>query len=180
MGKGFPYSSQRGKASAGPSLAMDLATVIPVRNATLTVAAAAAGIGFGSVVIGDFPAGDILLLGASCSLQYLTASANITNATYVITFGVGTAPTAAGALTAQTSETDIIGQTAAGAATAKLSPVTRSRSAAVGANYPQILDNQNGALEINLSAFVAAADITDATSAAFTVNGYLAIAYLVL
>lgn len=181
MGKGFPYSSRRGQAAVGPSLTSELAVVFPVRNVSLTVAAAGAGIGFGSVVIGDFPAGDILILGASSQLQFLTASANITNATYVITYSVGSDPTVAGALT--TTEANIIKSTAAGAATAKLTPVTRARidltSGALTSNTI-LLDNQNGAQEVNLSAFVAAADITDATSAAFTVNGYVSIAYLVL
>lgn len=175
MAKGLPRSTSSLKAVTNPL------RVIPIRNAVLNVAAAGAGIGFGSVVVGDFLSGDILLLGASCNLQITTASANITNATLVYTFSVGTAPTVAGALT--TNEADVIQSTATGAATAKLSPLTRGRTANTSGlltNNASILDNQNGSLELNLSCFVAAADITDATNADLIVNGYLSVAYLVL
>lgn len=173
MAKGLPRSLRNAQFGAPGEV---LKQTIPVRNGQLTVAAAGVGVGFGTLVIGDFPDGNILLLGAVGYFQFNTADADI-GATWTSNFAVGSAPTVAGALT--TNEADIaVGATAA--ATAKLSPYSRAVSATPGASYPQILDNQAGALEMNLNLAVTAADIVDASSAVFTVNGVLHIAYLIL
>lgn len=178
MAKGLPRVAKN-SAFAVPG---DFGRVtIPVRNFPLSVSAAGAAVGFGTAVIGDFPAGNILMLGAVGYFRFTTASANITLATYIATFSVGTAPTVAGALT--TNEADIISSTAASAAVAKVTPYTRSLTVAAGdlSTYPKIFDNQGaGALEVNLNLLIAAADITDSSTAAFTVDGVLHMAYVML
>lgn len=172
MAKGLPRSTAHGIAKYSPVL-----LTIPVVNGALTATAAAAGVGFGTLVIGDFPAGTVLFLGATSNFQFLTASTNVTNATYTGSYSVGTDPSAAGALS--TVENNIVSVQTLAAATAKLSPLTRGFSAVATAPCA-VFNNISGALEINLNFFVAAADITDATSAVFTVNGFLSLAYLML
>lgn len=168
MSKGLPRSISRAPVTYTPAK-----KVISLKNFPITAAAAGAGVGFGTAVAGDFPAGDILFLGAACKLQFTTASTNVTNAAFTGAFSVGTDPDADGSFAG--TEANIIGSTNLAAATAKVSPVTRGALATTA-----VFDNGNGALEINLSMNVAAADITDASSAPFTVSGYITLVYLVL
>jgi hypothetical protein len=146
----------------------------PVKNVTVNVAAAAAGVGFGTVVIGDLPEGNVLYVGGVAYLQFLTADADI-GATWTGAYGVGTTPDADGSLA--TTEINLIGSSAIAAATAKLSPVTRGVSAA---DSSEVFDNTDNALEINLNLTVTAADITDASAADFTVNGYVQLVFIVM
>lgn len=169
--KGLPYSNSRGAAAAAPTMRK---VTYPVKNVTVNVAAAAAGVGFGTVVIGDLPEGNILYLGGVAYLQFLTADADI-GATWTGSYGVGTTPDADGSLA--TTEINLIGSSSIAAATAKLSPVTRGVSAA---DASEIMDNTDNSLEINLNVVVTAADIADASAADFTVNGYVSLVYIVM
>ncbi len=178
MSKGLPRSL-KGSALTVPG---DMGRItVPIRAFPLSIAAAGAGVGFGTAVIGDFPAGNVLLLGSVGYFKFSTSSANITLATYVITMSIGSTPTVAGALT--TTEADILPSTALAAAVAKVTAYTRVQPAATTSiltNNVQLFDNQNGALELNLNAFIAAGDIADATTAPFTVDGVFHMAYVML
>lgn len=169
--KGLVRSLRRG----APQLQEVVRTIIPVRNKIVNVAAAAAGVGFGTVVLGGLPQGNILLLGALSYLQFagpVGGSANLVD-TWSGDYALGTAPDADGTLAG--SEVDLVPSTAVGPAVAELSPRTR------GANAVQVmLDNTDGSLEINLNMLVDAADITDASNVNLTVNGELALLYSVL
>ncbi len=171
MSKGLPYSNARGAAAQAPDVRR---FTYPVKNVTVNAAAAAAGVGFGTVVIGDLPEGNVLFIGGVSYLQFLTADADI-GATWTGSYGVGTTPDADGSLA--TTEINLIGSSSIAAATAKLSPVTRGVSAA---DASEVFDNTDGALEINLNFVVTAADIGDASAADFTVNGYVQLVFIVL
>lgn len=170
MAKGLPYSTSRGMA------AQQLVRTVtyPVQNVSLPTTAGAAADGFGTVVIGDFPEGNILFLGGISYLQFSTTDADII-ATWSGSYGIGTVPTADN--TIATTDEDLIVEATINAATAKVSPVTRGASAA---SLMAIHDNTDGSLELNLNLRIADASYTDSQSATFTVNGYVKLVYVVL
>lgn len=167
--KGLPRSRGRGRAGLVPISKM----LIPIRNFPITVVDPGAAVAWNTAVIGDFPEGNILFLGAIAYLQYSSAAAGIT-ATFDGDFSIGTAPT--GDATLSGGEIDIIPSTPFGAATAKVSPVIRGVSAVAvsGAIY----DNTDNSLELNLNTLIDDAAIS-ATSA-MTINGYFQMLYTVL
>lgn len=167
MTKGLARSLSRGVSSA-PILKQ----TFPVKNAALSIAGTT-GVGFGSVVIGDFPQGNLLVLGAVSYIQLNSADADIT-ATYDGDYGVGTTPASDATITG--ADVDIIQSTALGAATAKLSPVARGTSAI--ANSGQILDNTDGSLELNLNVLID--DATISGTADMTASGFVVVSYIVL
>jgi hypothetical protein len=131
----------------------------------------ASGVGFGTAVIGDLPAGNILFLGAAAYMQFTKTDAG-TIATFDGNYSVGSAPTADNALSG--AEVDIIPSTALGAATAGLSPNVR------GVNATQVmLDNTDGSLELNLNLLLADASVS-ADDQDFTVDGILDLVYVVM
>lgn len=147
---------------------------IVVKDLSVTVSATGAAVGFGTVVAGDIPEGNVLFLGATC---YMTLAGSGSDANLVDTwngdFAVGSAPDADGSLAG--AEVDVIPSTSIGPAVAEVSPRTR------GANATQImLDNTDGSLEINLNVLIDAADITDDQSVILTVNGEIELCYIVL
>lgn len=168
MVKGLTRSLSRGAASAAPVLKRTYV----IRGGTVTVAAAGAAVGFGTAVIGDFPEGNVLLLGAVGYFTFSTTDADI-GATWNGDYSVGSAPTAD--VTLNGAEVDILPSTAVGPATAKLSPRTRSVNATQA-----MLDNTDGSLELNLNLLVDAADIADGSSAVMTMDGELTILYSVM
>lgn len=124
-------------------------------------------------VIGGLPAGNLLLLGA---VAYLTlqgpTSANLTN-DFEGDYSVGSAPNADTSLSG--TDVDIVGSQAIAAATAELSPTVR------GVNATQaILDNTDGAMELNLNVLLDANEVTNAQVVAIRARGVLEIAYIVL
>jgi hypothetical protein len=147
---------------------------IVVRDGALTVDGAT-GVGFGALVIGDLPEGNILLLGA---VGYFTfagpTSADLAD-DWEGDYGVGTTPADDATITA--ADIDVIGSTAIVAATAEASP--RTRGVGVTATNAAILDNTDGSLELNLSLLIDDADI-GADDIIMTVNGELFLAYIVL
>jgi hypothetical protein len=134
------------------------------------------GVGFGSAVLGDFPEGNILLLGAVSymSLAGSGADANLVD-TWSGDYGIGTTPAADATITA--GDVDLVQSTAMGPAVAEVSPRTRGTSLA--ADTGEIHDNTDGSLEINLNVLVDDASI-DADGVAMLANGELQIAYIVL
>lgn len=134
----------------------------------------ATGAGDGQVVIGDFHEGNILLLGAVAYFQFSGpgGDAGLTD-TWAGDYSIGTTADAGDDLTG--TDANIIPTTALAAATAEVSPRTRSASTATGA----ILDNTDGSLEINLNLLVDDANIS-ADDIGFTVDGEIHIAYIIL
>lgn len=167
MGKGFPYSTHRAGAEA-PIYKQ----TITLRSLAMTVAAVSSAVGFGAVQIGDFPEGNILILGTVANLQFTNTDTNCTT-TFDGDFSIGTAPTADATLSGE--EVNMVASSALGAATARVSPILRG---ALG--VPFLVDNTDGSLEINLNLLIDAANITDDSTAAFTVTGEVYVAYIVL
>lgn len=166
MSKGLPRSLAHTKDNIVQKV------VIPIKNVTISVVDGVPG--YGSVALAGLPEGNVLFLGAVAYLQLLTADVDIT-ATFTGNFSIGTAATVNGNLT-DANEADIIPSTALGAATAKLSPVVRGASTdALGGG---IIDNTANTLNFNLNLLIDDAAISGA--AAFTANGTLYLAYLVL
>lgn len=169
MTKGLPRSLSR-----GPALQDEITKLtIPV-NATVTVSATGAAVGFGSAVLRGLPEGNILLLGIVANLAFAGsgADANLTD-TWSGNFGIGTTPADDATITA--ADVDILDSQAIGPATAEAIARARFAEAAQG-----ILDNTDGSGEMNLNLLIAAADITDDTSVDITVTGELHVAYITL
>lgn len=164
--KGLPRSASRGVAAASAVVKQT------VRISNVAVAVADGAPGYGTAVIGDFPEGNILLLGAVSYVQFQTADADVT-ATFDGDYSIGTVPTADNDV-ADAGEANVVGSTALGAATAKLSPVVRGVIGTTGV----LLDNTDGSLELNLNLLIDDAAISGAAS--FTANGTLTLAYIVL
>lgn len=164
----------RSLARANPLHASIVKKRIPFSAASIVVAGAS-GVGFGSVVIGDLPAGNILLLGATAYATFTGPGSASLSDTWEGDFGVGTTPAGDGTISG--ADIDIIGSTAIAAATAEVSP--RTRGVGVTATNAAILDNTDGSLELNLSLLVDDADIS-ADDIAIAATGELNIAYIVL
>lgn len=170
MGKGLPRSSARGSAQSQEIIKQ----VFALRDETVTVSATGSAIGFGSVVIGDFPEGNILFLGAVSNIK-LDGSGSDGNLTddWEGDYSIGTTP--ADDATVSGTDVDIIASTALAAATAEVGVTTRSANAT-----QDIFDNTDGSLEINLNVLIDAADITDDESVDLTANGEAYLAFIVL
>lgn len=169
MGKGLPRSMSRGAAAHQEIVKQNI-----VIDHTVTVSAVSTAVGFGTVVIGDLPKGNVLLLGAVAYVQ-LSGSGSDANlaATWDGDFSIGTSPTAD--VTLSGTEVDIIASTALGAATAEVSPRVRAVNATQA-----ILDNTDNAMELNLNVLIDAANITDDTSVDLTASGVLQLVYVVM
>jgi hypothetical protein len=169
MGKGLPRSLSRGVAQR-----QDIIKQTININHAVSVTAVGAAVGFGTSVIGDLPEGNILFLGAVGYVQ-LSGSGSDANldAAWDGDFSVGTAPTAD--VTLSGAEVDILASTALGAATAEVSPRVRAVNAT-----QSILDNTDGAMELNLNVLVDAANIVDGATVNLTARGILQIAYVVM
>jgi len=172
MSKGLPRSMSRGDALKQEVIKQSFAI-----EKTVTVSATGAAVGFGSVVIGGFPQGNILFLGAVSYLK-LSGSGSDANLTadWAGDYGVGTTPAADA--TISDTDVDIIASTAVAAATAEVSALTRGEGG--GALCGVILNNTDGSLELNLNVLVDAAEITNDESVVLTASGAMHIAYIVL
>ena len=145
-----------------------------VISSTVSVVSVGSAVGFGTLVIGDFPQGNVLFLGAVSYLNFrgTGSDANLT-ATWDGDFSIGTGPDANGTLAG--IEVDIIGSTAVGPAVAEIAPVVRATNAAQA-----IFDNTDGSLEINLNVLIDAGAITDDETVVLTVTGELLLCYTIL
>lgn len=169
MGKGLPRSMSRGAAQRQEVIKQ----TINLRG-TVAVTATGAAVGFGSLVVGDMPQGNILLLGAVAYVQLSGSGADANlDATWDGDFSIGTAPTAD--VTLSGAEVDIIGSTALGAATAEVSPRVRAVNATQA-----MLDNTDGSMELNLNVLIDAANIGDGATVNLTASGVLQLAYIVM
>lgn len=141
---------------------------------TVDVVSVTTAIGFGSVVIADFPEGNILILGAVCNITLSGpgGNADLTD-TWEGNFGVGSTP--ASDATISGADEDIIVETDLAAATAEIGVRTRAVLAA-----PVTLNNTDNSLEINLNVLIDAAHIVDDKTVVLTVTGELEIVYQIL
>ncbi len=134
----------------------------------------ATGVGFGSVVVGDLPEGNILYLGAVAYLTVTEADAGIT-ADFEGDYGIGTTPASDGTLTA--GDVDLVPSTALGPAVSSVTP--RTRGVSTDALSGVVLDNTDGSLEINLNVLIDDVDISaDDTTSTFDLD--LDLSYIVL
>lgn len=168
---------QRSLARAPVGRAPGARAPSPVK-VTLVVAAlalevdGATGVGWGTVVAGDFPEGNIQLLGAVANLQFTGPTSASLDDDWEGDFGVGTTPASDATITG--ADVDIIPSTALAAATAEASPKTRAVMAT-----PVIFDNTDGSLEINVNLLVDDANI-GADDLAFTADGEIELSYTIL
>lgn len=166
---------ERGLARGRPQKAQIIKQRIPI-DASLSFTGVNATVIRQQAVIGDFPEGNILFLGAVAYLTFTgPTSANLTN-DFEGDFAIGTAPNAD--TTLSNAEVDLIPSTAIPAATAEVSgPVRAAHAVAVaGAVY----DNTDGSLEINLNVLLDADEVTATQTVAIRATGSLDIAYIVL
>lgn len=165
--KGLPYSRRRGAQS---SQSVSKQTINFTK--TFTVVNGSSADGVGTVVIGDFPTGKIVLLATRLrNCVFKTASANATS-TFNGHVAIGSAP--AVDVTVSGTKGDLVASAALGAATAKVSPtqdITASKALAV-------LDNADGSLEVNLNCLVD--DASQSGDIVMSVTGVLELNYAVL
>lgn len=164
MGKGLPRSLARGKGKTTVRK-----HVVKFTDLAVSVAGTS-GVGFGSAVIGDFPEGNILILGAAGYASLYTADADV-QATFDGDIAVGTTPADDGTVTG--ADVNILPSTALGAATSGQSPTVRSVSATAA-----MVDNTDGSLEMNLNVLIDDANISGTGS--FTATGYVEVLYAVM
>lgn len=166
MSKGMPRAMSRGKPSA-----QDIVKVrVPIKNVAVSIAGTT-GVGFGSVVVGDVPEGNLLLLGATAYLTLTGPTSASLDDTYDGDFSVGTTATADATLSG--TDADIIASSALGAATAEVSPRVRATNA-----VQSVLDNTDGSLELNLNVIVDDANI--GATVALTANGEIYLVFVML
>jgi hypothetical protein len=167
--KGLPRSIRRAAPTQGSVLKR---LRIQLEDKAITVADGAPG--YGTVVIGDFPEGNVVYFGGVAMLQFTKTDADII-ATFEGDAALGTAATADGTLSG--AEVDLIASASMGAAaTDGVSPNTRYASAV--ALSGTVFDNTDGSLEINLNVLIDDGSISAAGS--LTVDGWVEILYAVL
>lgn len=133
----------------------------------------ASGVGWGTVVIGDLPEGNIMFFGAAAYMQFTKASgATGIQAAFDGDYAIGSAPASSASLASTVG--NFIGSSALGAATSGVSPVVRGTGATA-----VMLDNTDGSLEINLSLLIDDANI-NADDQDLTVTGVVDLVYSVL
>lgn len=173
MGKGLPRSLARSGAHGGST--SGVVKTIRVAAVALSVTGAT-GVGWATAVVGDFPQGNILLMGCTSYLQFTKgAAASGIQATFDGDYSLGTTPTADNTLSG--TDVNVVPSTALGAAVAGVSPVVRGASS--GGAMGTILDNTDGSLELNVNLLIDDANIS-ADAQPMTVSGTISIAYMVM
>ena len=166
MAKGLPRSLSRGKAANAPVIKKQK---FKFKDVAIAVAGTS-GVGYGTAVIGDFPEGNILFLGAVAYAQFTTADSDV-QATFDGDYSVGTTPTADATLSG--TDANIIASSALGAATAGVSPNARGTGTTAA-----VFDNTDGSLEVNLNLIIDDANISGTGD--FTAEGVVEVAYAVM
>jgi hypothetical protein len=137
-----------------------------VNGRLISVSAAGAAVGFGSLPLDDFPAGKRLNIhGIRANLGFTRMDTNVV-ATWNGDWSLGSAPTAD--VTLAGAEVDLIPSTAIGPAVAGVIPGVDVQN-----NTPILNRAWTAAEEINLNLLVDAADITDGATAVIRVSGYI-------
>lgn len=183
MTKGLQRSLARGDQVALAVLvgdALELGGVdLQMKKVTITVAlsidsdAISTAKGFGSVVLGALPEGNIIIHGINAQLVFQGPITSELSDTYDGDWAIGSTPMSD--VTISAGDEDIITETALGAATAEASP-----QQTVNEIPAAILDNTAANLELNLNLLIDAADQDDDTTIAIAVTGTVVYTYSVL
>lgn len=168
--KGLSRSMSRAVPDKAPIIKLRL----PITNLAVAVANGSTAPGIGSAVIGGLPEGNLLFLGAVAYLQFNSADADVI-AAWTGSYAVGTGVNANAQLTDAT-DIDIVAAAVLNAATAKLSPVTRSVSAV--ANCGNIIDNTDKSKNLNLNVMID--DASQSAAVDLVANGFIDVALIVL
>ena len=175
MGKGLPRSHD----AANKAFAPIVRDTFVIKGKTVVLTEDAGGQpAWATLIVGDFPEGNILFFGAASYFTFAGSGADADlGDTWAGDYGVGTTPSTDDTTPLVTTFEDIIQTGAIAAATAEVSPRTRgvSTDGEAGVMY----DNTDGSLELNLNLLVDAADITGDDSV-ITIDGELYISYVVL
>ena len=167
MAKGLQRSlsrAPRGKRDIVKELVSMKGDVVTITGAT--------GVGWGSVALGSFPEGFILLLGAQVVDLVLTGNAVDHTATFDGDFGVGTTPVDDG--TISVADENVITEAALGAATASVSPNLDAGNATTA-----IIDNSADDQDLYLNLLIDDAAVSG-DGAIFSVTGTLWIVYTMI
>ena len=141
---------------------------VELNGASISVVAAGAGIGFGSVAIADFPNKQLFIRGVSAQLAWVKQDNNIIT-TWSGDWAIGTAPNANTVLTDAT-DFDLLGASGGFA----IGPAVAGKIAAPATpdrKTTELVKLWTAAEEVNLNLIVDAADITDATTGVVKVFG---------
>lgn len=170
MSKGLSRSLGRGN----PLIAKIMKQTFVAKDLVLDMDGAS-GVGFATVVLGDFPEGNILLLGA---VSYLSVRASGSEAGLLAAWegdvGVGTTPMSDATISA--GDEDIIASHSH-IAVAEIGPRTRGTSLA--ADTGEIHDNTDGSLEINVNVLIDDDDIS-ADDIEMFVDGEVTISFVMM
>lgn len=167
MGKGLPRS-RRHPSPFAPAIRLDQSFEVTLDNLD-----GATGVAWETAPIGDFPAGNILILGAVLNATMTKDTANIIDA-FNGDFSVGT--TATTDTTLDGTDVDVIPSTATGTASGGSRVIRGASTASVGGT---VFDNTDGSLELNLNVLIDDASI-DADDQSVTVAGTLHLVYAIL
>ncbi len=173
MAKGLPRSLAHANKALAPIVRE---TLVPI-NKTITMTGAS-GDGWGTLVIGDFPEGNILFLGAVSYFSFAGSGGDADlGDTWQGDYAIGTAPSIDNTSPMVSAQEDIIVDVPLAAATLEVSPRTRSEHLLGDTGI--IFDNTDGSLEINLNLLIDDAGIAGDDSV-ITVSGELYLIYIVL
>lgn len=174
MAKGYIRGRARSQASLDPNGFKRIRTTITNLSVTVTTITTSAGFAGIPLVL---PEGYVAIACAGGLLSYSTASTNVTNATFGSNLSIGTAADAAGTTSLAGALGSVAASTAAPAAVAKV--VTNAK--VFGGMAAQVnVDNHSANTTLFLNINVAAADMSDGTTAAFVFNGYIDVICAVL
>lgn len=140
---------------------------------TLAIVDPGAAVAFASLVVGDFPEGNILYEAAVGNLKFTRGDTGIIT-TFAGNVSLGTTATADATLTG--TDADMIATTALVTGVAGVSAANRIVSTAALTNV--IFDNTDGSLEVNLNVTIADASITATSS--LIIEGFLKVLYTVM
>lgn len=169
MTKGLERSRRR-----GPPASQNVARVdLPVRGKVISTTDTGAPGAWGTVVLGDVPEGNLVLLGALMNLRLTKNDGNIIDA-FNGNVALGTAPTAD--VTLGGAEVDLLPSTALVTGVAGVSNGNRVPGAATLAGT--VFDNTDGSLELNLNLFIP--DASSSANSSLTLEGVVHLIFAVL
>ena len=168
---GLPRSLKRGGHLVKQNVTR---TKIVIEDLDMNLPAAGSAKAIGSAVIGDFPEGNILLLGAAAYLAFQKRGGDpdIVD-TWEGDYAVGSVPNAD--TTISGAEEDIIPEKSIGPGVAGIIGRTRGVNAA-----RVMLDNTDGSLEINLNVLIDGVSVVDDGTANITIDGEIELVYIVV
>lgn len=163
MPKGLPYSLQKA-VREGHVAGRYRITVNRVVDFTVVAAAA----GFFALELDALPSRELVIQQATASLAFESLDANLI-ATFALSWALGSAPTPDVTLPFATTEQDMVDTQTEVAVAGTI----KTGRAATPMTSPLYLANDAGVSELNLNMVVAAASITDDTTAQVRVTGHV-------